>query len=214
MLHCVTTGNIIIKAESLYKRGGGAAHTLEKDINNSAAMTPASPLSTLQQNKTARLCNSLFSQAVRPQKPATFLHSSELGSLSHPYLEQAVANQCYQQLVSKSLPDQSSVVRGIHVCEVKHRYIWLPAVVHGKIQRGKLVVGAKVSSLSGIAQKSFLVDICTAQQHLGVYVILFNTSMRVRSLNTENLNISKKIKTVIYCCLRGILLFFKSCRWK
>lgn len=84
------------------------------------------------------------------------------------YLKQTVANQCYQQLVSKSLPDQSSVLRGVHVSEVKHCYIWLPAMVHGKVQCGKLVVCAKVSSLSGVAQKSFLVDVFTTQQHLCV----------------------------------------------
>lgn len=88
------------------------------------------------------------------------------------YLKETVTNECHQQLVPKSLPDQSGVLRGVHACEVKHRHIRLPAVVRGIIQRGELVVGAKVSSLSGVAQKSFLVDIFTAQQQLSLGVVL------------------------------------------
>lgn len=93
-------------------------------------------------------------------------------SLSAPHLQQTVPNESHQQLVAEPLPDQGGVLRGVHAGEVKHGHVRLPAVVGGVVQRGELVVGAKVSSLAGVAQESFLVDVLAAQQHLGVGVVL------------------------------------------
>lgn len=71
------------------------------------------------------------------------------------------------------LPDQGSVLRGIHAGEVKQGYIWMSIVVQCIVQRWKLVVGAKVSCLTCVGQQSFLVDIISTQQSLCLYVVLY-----------------------------------------
>lgn len=100
------------------------------------------------------------------------LQGHQRGSCSVPHLQQTVADQSHQQLVAEPLPDQGGVLRGVHAREVEHGHVWLPAVVGGVVQRGELVVGAKVGGLAGVAQEGLLVDVVAAQQHLGVGVVL------------------------------------------
>ena len=71
-----------------------------------------------------------------------------------------------------ALTHDRRVLRRVHAGEVEHGHVRLPVVVGGVVQGGQLVVGAKVSGLAGIAQQRFLVDVVTAQQTLGVDVVL------------------------------------------
>lgn len=69
-------------------------------------------------------------------------------------------------------PHQCGVLRGVHAGEVKHGYIWLAIVVDGVIQRGQLVVCAKIRSLTGVREQSLLVHVVICQQPFGLSIVL------------------------------------------
>lgn len=89
------------------------------------------------------------------------------------YLKQTVAHQGNQQLVSVPLPDQGSVLWGVHTREVKHGHVGLTVVVNGVVQGRQLVVRAKVGRLAGVGEQRLVVDVVAAQQPLRFYVVLF-----------------------------------------
>ena len=99
-----------------------------------------------------------------------------------PHLQQTVANQRHQQVVSVPLTHHRCVLRRVHAGEVKHGHVRLPIVVGGVVQGGELVVGAKVSGLAGVAQQRFLVDVVAAQQTLGVDIVLCSNRKRARGV--------------------------------
>lgn len=76
-----------------------------------------------------------------------------------PHLQKAVSNQSHQELVSVLLPYECGIFRRIHAGEVEHGHVGLSIMVHGVIQRRKLVVGAEVSRLPGVGEQSLLIDV-------------------------------------------------------
>lgn len=88
------------------------------------------------------------------------------------HLQQAVADQRHQEVVAVALAHHGSVFRSVHTGEVEHGHVRLPVVVDGKVQRGQLVVGGEISSLTGIRQKCGLVHVSPGQQQLSVCVVL------------------------------------------
>ena len=99
------------------------------------------------------------------------------------YFKQTVSHQRDHQLMSVLLPDQGSVLWGVHACEVKHGYIWLTVVVDGIVQRWQLVVCAKVSCLTGVGEQRFLVDVVNAQQSLRLYIVLWEADRQKLNSN-------------------------------
>lgn len=65
-------------------------------------------------------------------------------------LQQAVADQRHQQIVAVALAHHGGVFRGVHAGEVEHGHVGLAVVVNGKVQRGQLVAGGEVCSLTGV----------------------------------------------------------------
>lgn len=88
------------------------------------------------------------------------------------HLQQAVADQRHQEVVALALAHHGGVFGSVHTGEVEHGHIRLPVVVDGKVQRGQLVVGREISSLTGIRQQCSLVHVSSGQQQLSVCVVL------------------------------------------
>lgn len=88
------------------------------------------------------------------------------------YLQKTISNQRHQQLMSALFPHQCSVLRSVHAGEVKHGHIWLAVVVDGVIQRGQLIVSAKIRSLTGIWEQSLLVHVVICQKPFSLNIVL------------------------------------------
>lgn len=100
------------------------------------------------------------------------LHNIKNFNNNLTHLQQAVANQRHQEVVALALAHHGGVFRSVHTGEVKHGHIRLPIVVDGKVQRGQLVVGGEIGSLTGIRQQCSLVHVSPGQQQLSVCIVL------------------------------------------
>lgn len=88
------------------------------------------------------------------------------------HLQQAVANQRHQEAVAVALAHHGGVFGGVHAGEVEHGHVGLAIVVDGEVQRGQLVVGGEIRSLTGVRQQRGLVHVSSGQQQLRVGVVL------------------------------------------
>ena len=125
------------------------------------------------QKKVVKVWRKELLHKCRPVKRGELLTKTSLPSVSH--LQQAVAHERHQELVTVPLAHHGGVLRGVHAGEVEHGYVGLAVVVDGKVQCGQLVVGGEVRSLAGIREQGSLVHICPGQQQLRVCVVLQET---------------------------------------
>lgn len=100
------------------------------------------------------------------------LHNMKNFNNNLAHLQQAVTDQRHQEVVAPALAHHGGVFRSVHTGEVEHGHIRLPVVVDGKVQRGQLVVGGEIGSLTGIRQQCGLVHVSPGQQQLGVCIVL------------------------------------------